>query len=190
MQAITEDYIPYADGEIAVLALKKAGFKNVTKIPGVELWIDFLEARKNLKVAAVGSTPEVIQLFAQKFAQSFPQHTLVYFQDGFSIREKLEELGEKIALHQPDVVLLALGQPRQEILARDLYLKHRGIYFCLGGSFDVFTGKVDRAPQIFISLKLEWLFRLLMQPWRLKRIWRLPFLAIQIKLGFEEIRRV
>ena len=76
---------------------------------------------------------------------------------------------EDIKKLKPDVVFIAMGSPRQELLMEKLHKSHKATYQGLGGSFDVYTGNVHRAPQKLIYYNLEWIFRLIKQPSRIKR---------------------
>ena len=69
----------------------------------------------------------------------------------------------------PDVVFVAIGSPRQELLMEEMQRFHPAIYQGLGGSFDVYVGAVERAPVWWIKNNLEWAYRLLRQPLRIKR---------------------
>ncbi|MGQ7146924.1 WecB/TagA/CpsF family glycosyltransferase, partial [Escherichia sp. SS-MK2] len=72
------------------------------------------------------------------------------------------------------IVTVAMGSPKQEIFMRDCRLVHPdALYMGVGGTYDVFTGHVKRAPKIWQTLGLEWLYRLLSQPSRIKRQLRL-----------------
>ena len=70
---------------------------------------------------------------------------------------------------RPDIVFVAMGSPAQEILMSEMLARHRAVYQGLGGSSDVYTGKVKRAPQWWLDHNLEAAYRLLRQPKRLKR---------------------
>ena len=70
---------------------------------------------------------------------------------------------------EPDVVFVAMGSPKQELLMQEMLKAYPAIYQGLGGSFDVYVGNVKRAPKVFCKLGLEWFYRLLMQPTRIKR---------------------
>ena len=67
------------------------------------------------------------------------------------------------------MVFVAMGSPKQELLMQKMLARHKAIYQGLGGSFDVFTGHVKRAPQWWVSHNVEWLYRLIHQPSRIKR---------------------
>ena len=70
---------------------------------------------------------------------------------------------------RPDVVFVAMGSPKQELLMEEMLQQHKAIYQGLGGSFDVFTEYVKRAPQWWVNNNLEWFYRLIHQPQRIKR---------------------
>ena len=73
---------------------------------------------------------------------------------------------------KPDIVLVALGMPQQEeLIYKYLDKFKKGIFVGVGGSFDVLSGTIKRAPKIFIKLNLEWLYRILKEPKRLKRFY-------------------
>ena len=81
------------------------------------------------------------------------------------------------------VVFVAMGSPKQELLMEEISMKHPAIYQGLGGSFDVYTGNVKRAPKWWVDHNLEWAYRLVKEPSRIKRqIHLVRFLAL-VKLG-------
>lgn len=171
LKSIINENIGYTDGVGAVWALKKRGFKNTIKIPGVELWLDIIRKFENEKsFYFVGSTDEVIGNTVQKLKTEFPNLNIVNYRNGYiKTSEEREALKKDIVEKKPDVVFVAMGSPKQEFLMKELHEKHPAIYQGLGGSFDVYSGKLKRAPKIFIKLGLEWLYRLLKEPTRFKR---------------------
>ena len=87
------------------------------------------------------------------------------------LKHEDEELNinRRYKTHKPDVVFVAMGSPKQELLMERLHQKHKATYQGLGGSFDVYTGSVKRAPNWWVNNNLEWTYRLLSQPSRIKR---------------------
>ena len=86
--------------------------------------------------------------------------------------EDKDAVFEKIVEASPDVCLVALGIPEQEkLIAKHIGKVQKGIYMGVGGTFDVMSGKKRRAPKLFIKLNLEWLYRLMKEPRRIKRFW-------------------
>lgn len=87
--------------------------------------------------------------------------------------EDKQKVFENIVKLEPDIVLVALGIPNQELLIyRNLAKFNKGIFIGVGGSFDVLSGCKKRAPKIFIKLHLEWLYRITVEPKRLKRFFK------------------
>jgi UDP-N-acetyl-D-mannosaminouronate:lipid I N-acetyl-D-mannosaminouronosyltransferase len=95
-------------------------------------------------------------------------------QDGYFKPEDRQALFERVRDSGAKIVTVAMGSPRQEILMRDCRLVcPDALYMGVGGTYDVFTGHVKRAPKFWQKLGLEWLYRLLSQPTRIKRQIRL-----------------
>ena len=91
----------------------------------------------------------------------------------------LEDIAEK----QQDVVFVAMGSPKQELLMEEMLERHSAIYQGLGGSFDVYTGNVKRAPKWWVDHNLEFAYRLVKQPSRIKRQIHLVRFLLLVKLG-------
>lgn len=163
--------IGYADGAGAVMALKSKGFKEAVKIPGCELWLDIVaHFYKSKSFYLVGGKQEVIDDTVAKLQIDFPGINIVGYRNGYinADEEKLA-LMDDIRLKQPDIVFIAMGSPKQELLMQELQVVNPAIYQGLGGSFDVYIGRVNRAPGWWVGHNLEWAYRLIKQPWRIKR---------------------
>ena len=163
--------IGYPDGIGAVWLLHKKGFNQVIKIPGCELWLELVtKYYKQKSFYLVGSSQEVIEQTVKQLYVDFPTITICNYRNGF-INSKEDKLAliDDIKLHKPDVVFVAMGSPRQEKLMQELQLHHTAVYQGLGGSFDVYTHNVKRAPQWWINNNLEWAYRLVKQPRRIIR---------------------
>ncbi len=167
---IINENIGYADGVGAVWALRKKGIRQAKKIPGVELWLAVLRKLPGCKVYLVGATDEVITKTVARLTGEIPSIEAAGFRNGyFSSPEEMGKLRDNIGRLKPDVVVIAMGQPAQEKLAKSLQEIHPALYLCVGGSFDVFSGIKRRAPKVFVKLQLEWLYRLLQDPRRWRR---------------------
>ena len=161
----------YPDGIGAVMALKRKGGKQVSKIPGCELWLDIITTySKEKSFYLVGGKEEVIQETVSKLKKEFPGINIMNFRNGYiTTEEDKQSLIEDITQRGPDVVFVAMGSPKQELLMEEMQQKHAALYQGLGGSFDVYTGNVERAPKWWIKNNLEWAYRLVKQPSRIKR---------------------
>lgn len=163
--------IGYADGIGAVWALRKKGFKNAVKIPGCELWLDIIRHFYNSKTFyLVGATEEVLLQTIEKLKSDFPGIRIKGFRNGYlKTDEERKKLIESITIVKPDIVFVAMGSPKQELLMQEMQEAHQAIYQGLGGSFDVYVGNVERAPEWWVKNNLEWAYRLIKQPSRIKR---------------------
>lgn len=163
------------------LGLKLLGYK-VPRIPGIEFGKRLLKysADNHKSVALVGAKPEVIELAMKNLKDEMSDLNIVYWHDGY-FADDVPIKNELIAA-KPDFILVALGSPKQEFFISDLKVNlPESVLIGLGGSFDVWAGVVDRAPEIYQKLGLEWLYRTVMQPQRFKRIFpTLPLFVMKV----------
>ena len=170
LQELSKNGIGYADGVGAVWALKAQGVKSAIRLPGSELWLSLVaKFAPDSSFYLVGSTQKVIECVVEKLHSQFPGISISGYRNGFLNSSEIRELEQEILSKRPDVIFVAQGSPRQEQLMLRLQAKHPAIYMGLGGSFDVYIGKVRRAPSLFRNNGLEWLYRLISQPSRIKR---------------------
>lgn len=185
-RSIINRNIGYCDGIGAVMALNKRGYNDVIKIPGCELWLKIISMtyQQGKSFYLVGGKQEVIEQTIEKLKKEFPGIQIANFRNGYiKTDEEKQALIEDIATKKPDVVFVAMGSPKQELLMEEICQRHPAIYQGLGGSFDVYTGNVKRAPKWWVDHNLEWAYRLVKEPSRIKRqIHLVRFLAL-VKLG-------
>ena len=164
--------IGYCDGYGAVMALKRKGHKNVTKIPGCELWLQIISMtyQQGKTYYLVGGKQEIIEQTVTYLKTDFPGINILNYRNGY-IKTEAERLDliNDISNRKPDIVFVAMGSPKQELLMEEMSKKHPAIYQGLGGSFDVYTGNVKRAPKWWVDHNLEWAYRLIKEPVRIKR---------------------
>lgn len=168
---IINSNIGYADGYGAIKALYRKGEKALKRIPGCELWLELIKRYHSFKTFyLIGSTEETICATVKKLKELYPDINIVGYRNGF-----IKHSSEKSALlddvrdKRPDFVFVAMGFPMQELLMDELYKVHAATYLNLGGSFDVFTGKVSRAPKWIQNIEMEWFYRFITHPSRYKR---------------------
>jgi exopolysaccharide biosynthesis WecB/TagA/CpsF family protein len=127
---------------------------------------------------------EVIEQTIGKLKIEFPGIQIVAYRNGYiKTDEERNALIDDIAQKKPDVVFVAMGSPKQELLMEEMLQRHAAIYQGLGGSFDVYTGNVKRAPKWWVDHSLEWAYRLVKQPSRIKRQIHLVRFLLLVKLG-------
>jgi UDP-N-acetyl-D-mannosaminouronate:lipid I N-acetyl-D-mannosaminouronosyltransferase len=161
----------YPDGIGAVWALKKKGLKETVKIPGCELWLDIItHTYKTKSFYLVGGKQQIIDETFEKLTKEFKGINILNYRNGYikTDQEKID-LIQDIKTLKPNVVFVAMGSPKQELLMEEIQKSHQATYQGLGGSFDVYTGYVERAPQWWVNSNLEWAYRLIKQPSRIKR---------------------
>ncbi len=175
------------DGAGIIFALKLQGCR-ISRLPGIELARASLQqaADKNISVALVGSSPEVLSYLEHILPKEIPGLKLVFCQDGYFNPDEEDAIMEKINNLRAQLVLVAMGIPRQEyFIEKALKITRHTVFIGVGGSFDVWAGKKQRAPQIWQTCHLEWLYRLLKEPWRFKRMAStLPNFACQVLIKY------
>jgi len=160
------------DGIGIVKAAHILNYNVKERITGIDLAQKLLEiANENqYKVALLGATPEVINKLRNKISLDFPKINLVKAVNGY-IEDK-DKFLEEIVKTKPDICLVAIGIPNQEkLIYKHLDKFEKGIFVGVGGSFDVLSGTKKRAPKIIQKLNIEWLYRILKEPKRIKRFY-------------------
>lgn len=163
------------DGAGVVLASKILKTPLKQKVAGVDFADNVLEllAKNGGSAYLLGSKPGVAELAAEKMIAKHPGLTICGMQDGY-FKDEAQVIA-KINEAKPDFLFVCLGAPKQELFM----VNHRDelqvkLMAGLGGSLDSFAGTVKRAPKWMIRLNLEWLYRLIKEPKRFKRMLRLP----------------
>ena len=184
---IINNNIGYCDGVGAVWALRQKGFKQAVKIPGCELWLKIVGRFQNTKsFYLIGGKQEVIEATADNLLKEFNNVKIVGYHNGYMDANERQRLIQDVADKKPDVVFVAMGSPKQEFLMSELQNLHpSAIYQGLGGSFDVYTGNVERAPKWWIDHNLEFAHRFITNPKRWKRL--LPIFKMAVLLLFRKI---
>lgn len=169
------------DGIGVEIGLKILGY-NVKRIAGIEFSHRMIEecAKNNQSVALIGAKPEIVKKAKENLVKEFPSLYITYIHDGYFNED--EQVLAELKIRQPRLVLCALGSPKQEefiLKAKSILLE--ALFVGVGGSFDVWSGEVKRAPEIYQKLGLEWLYRTIMEPKRFKRIFpTLPLFVLKV----------
>lgn len=170
-RAIISRNIGYCDGAGAQIALRQKGYKDACKVPGCELWLKIVRRFYNEKTFyLVGGKQHVIEEAVCKLQKEFDGIRILGYRNGYIQTEQQKQaLIADVAEKKPDVVLVAMGSPKQELLMEEIMAEHMAIFQGLGGSFDVYTGHVLRAPKWWVDANLEFAYRLMKEPKRIKR---------------------
>mgnify|MGYP002577650029 CR=1 FL=1 len=170
VKKLNEQKYQIPDG-IGVVYASKINKGNITqRIAG----IDFMEMiikkslELNSRIFLYGAKPEVIRLAKKELEKKYPGINIVGFLDGYQSTEEAVKIIEKV---NPDILFVGTGSPKQEkfILENKDKFRDTKILMPVGGSFDVISKSLKRAPKLIIKLNLEWLYRLIKQPSRFFR---------------------
>lgn len=127
------------------------------------------ETRHNLRLALVGGRPEVINRVIENLPRRWPRHRVVASHHGFFSPTEEAAIAQSIKAAAPDVVLVAMGNPKQEKWIGRNVPAICPVGLGIGTFFDFFAGIVPRAPRLIRRLRMEWLYRLAIEP---RRLWR------------------
>ncbi len=187
-----------ADGSGIVWAGRYLGDRIPERIAGSDLVVEIakLAQDRDWKIYLLGGGPGVAELAARALEKRFPSLLIVGCEEGLPYRADLskDQFDEKEAMAaikrinqvNPDILYVAFGAPKQELfIARYKEQLKVPVMIGVGGTFDFLAGRIKRAPKLFRSLWLEWLWRLIMEPKRWRRIFKavivFPYLVITKK---------
>lgn len=136
---------------------------------------DFIPAllasrQRPLRVALLGGRPGVADRAAAELAQRYPAHRFDVVSHGYYAPAEEAQLLDRLRAERPDLLLVAMGNPAQErFIAEKLRPEHCAVAAGIGALFDFLASEVARAPALLRSMRLEWLYRLGLEP---RRLWR------------------
>lgn len=168
------------DGIGVVYSAKIQGTPLKERVPGIEFAADMLACLNKTggRLYLLGAKPGVAEEAGRRILSQYPNITLCGVQDGYFKDEEAVLL--KVAAARPDLLFVCLGAPKQEKwMAR--WGRHTGARLAvgLGGALDVFAGTVERAPESWRRLGLEWAYRLKKEPRRAGRMAKLPLVLVK-----------
>lgn len=163
------------DGIGIVISIRSRGYR-IERIAGIDLahlLMAYL-ARREGKVFLVGGAPGVASIAAKRLERELSGLRIVGAVDGYLSAGEEDLVIDRIIAAQPDLLIVGMGMPQQE-LWMDKYWKKLNVPVGIGvgGSIDVWAGKIRRAPLMIRRMGLEWLYRVGIQPWRWCRVLRL-----------------
>ncbi len=168
------------DGIGIIMGAKILNHPLKERVTGYDLFIDLLSwGNQNSKKAFfVGAKPNVIKDLQEKIKNTFPKLIISGAYDGYFRDDK--KIRSEIQRTQPDMIFVATGYPKQEEFIYKNRQLSNGFWIGVGGSFDVFSGSVKRAPRFWQQAHLEWLYRAIKQPSRYKRLLILPKYLLEV----------
>lgn len=179
------------DGAGVVWAAKVGGNPVAERVTGFDLMHRLLAEGEKRRWTAylLGTTQEIIEAAAEKLQLQYPQVRIVGYRNGFFGPSDDEAIVEEIRELKPHLLFVARGMEKEDWNA--VNKERLGVPFIMGvgGSFDVVSGKLKRAPEVFQKLKLEWLYRLLQEPARYRRMLALPKFVVKVLRNKENVTK-
>lgn len=183
------------DGAGILWASRLLGRPIRDKVSGVDLVGELcrLSAEKKYTIFFLGAGPGVAEEAATNLRAKYPGCCIVGWRDGYFGPDEDRTVAEDIAQLHPDVLLVALGIPKQEKWINTYKdVVGAAVSIGIGGSFDVYSGRVSRAPMWMQKHGLEWLYRLSKNPKKIAKVMTLPefaMLTVLSKLGLPVVAR-
>lgn len=159
-----------ADGASMVMAAKKLGVKLPGRVAGIDLMWELcgLAEREGHRVYLLGAKAEVVAKTAEVLAGKYPGMTIAGYRDGYFKDDEFDAVVSEVEAASPDIVFVGITSPKKErLIERFRESGAKGAFVGVGGSFDVVSGNIPRAPMWMQRANLEWLFRMMQEPKRL-----------------------
>lgn len=171
-----------ADG-ISVSAPLKFKQKRVTRIPGIEIMQSILERYDETggkTIYLLGAKEDVLNKLVSKIGSDFKNIEVVGYHHGYIDIENCGNIIENIKKLNPDTIFVAMGTPIQEsFIFKYMDELPCRVFMGVGGSFDVLSGCTKRAPMFFRKVGLEWAYRIISDPKKIKRVFNNLFFTIR-----------
>lgn len=169
------------DGIGVVIASRILGDPLLQRTTGFDFMMKLIAMaeKQGLSLFLLGGKPGIAQQAAEQIKAMFPGVNIAGTHHGYFKAEDEHNILDMINDKKPDILLVAMGFPKQEkfMIENKNKLRFR-VAIGVGGSLDVLSGNVSRAPEFMQKAGLEWLYRLITQPWRFKRMTVLPLFLI------------
>ncbi|BBH23887.1 acetylglucosaminyldiphosphoundecaprenol acetyl-beta-D-mannosaminyltransferase [Paenibacillus baekrokdamisoli] len=178
------------DGTGVVWAAKHIGQPVTERVAGYDLLHRLMQIgeQRSWRVFLLGTTQAIIEQTAIKLQEQYPGVTIVGYRNGYFGPDQDEEVVQYIRASESDLLFVARSVDTQEPWISK-YKEAFGVPVIMGvgGSFDVISGNLKRAPKIFQKMRMEWLYRLLQQPSRYKRMFALPKFVVKVMRDKENV---
>lgn len=180
-----ENSIIIPDGIGTVLASRILKHPISQRIAGIEVMAEIIKnaSLEGKSVYFLGATEEVINKCVENISKKYPKLKIAGYHNGYFDFDNCDEIVGEIVKVKPWAIFVAMGSPKQEIFIINNFDKIPAkIFMGVGGSFDILAGNLKRAPKWMRSIGLEWLYRVIKEPFRIKRLFVIPkFLWLVIK---------
>lgn len=174
------------DGVGTVIASKIVKSPVKEKIAGIEVMKNIIEiaVKEEKGIYLLGAKEEVLKKCIANLKKTYPNIKIAGSHNGYFDLNNCTDIVNDIKANSPWVIFVAMGCPRQEqFIGNNISELPCKIFMGVGGSFDVFAGNVKRAPKWMLSIGLEWLYRVIKEPWRIKRLGVIPKFLFRVIRG-------
>lgn len=182
---ISKNSIIIPDGVGTVICSKIVKQPVKEKIAGIEVMDNIVKKseKENEGIYLLGSTKETLDMCNINLRTKYPKLNILGSHDGYFDLDNCEDLLMDIEKANPQVLFVAMGCPRQEMfIIKYMDRLPCKVFMGVGGSFDIIAGNLKRAPQWMINFGVEWLYRVVKEPFRIKRLSSIPkFILMVVK---------
>ena len=162
-----------ADGMSIVWAVRFLGHKIPERVAGIDLMEKLVELsfKKKYKCFFFGANEKIVKKLVNDYSEKYSKDLIAGYQNGYYNESDEHDIVEQIRSSRANILFVAMTSPKKEIFLNTYKKELSGINFIMGvgGSFDVISGKTDRAPKFMQDIGLEWFYRFIQEP---KRMWK------------------
>lgn len=162
-----------ADGQAVVWASRLVKKPLKERVAGIDLFVNLIQTAhdKNHTIFLLGAKQEVVEKVKDRIAKEYSLNVIAGFANGYFKKEEEAKIIAQIVDSKPQMLFVAMTSPKKEIFLHQNKeaLKEVNFIMGVGGSFDVFSGKIMRAPVLLQKIGMEWFFRLIQDP---RRMWK------------------
>jgi N-acetylglucosaminyldiphosphoundecaprenol N-acetyl-beta-D-mannosaminyltransferase len=170
-----------------VAALRYLFNIRTNRVTGIDLVHELLKT--GYKTFLFGAKQEIIVQTVENIKKMYPAAVITGYRNGYFTNAEEQGIIDLINSSKSDILFVGLNSPGQEKwIYRNLTKLNVPVMIGIGGSFDVIAGRLTRAPVLMQKLGLEWLYRLVQEPWRISRIKDLPKFVLHILLNSRRYR--
>lgn len=192
-QSVNESDLINADGQAVVWASKILGKPLKERVAGIDLMVKLVELShvKQYKIFFFGAKEDVVKTVVNRYSNAYSSDIIAGYRNGYFKKEEEQDIARAIAESGANILFVAISSPTKEnfLYENKELLKKVNFVMGVGGSFDVVSGKVKRAPVWMQDAGLEWFYRFAQEP---KRMWKRylvgnsKFIALVIKEKFRK----
>ena len=183
-----------ADGQAVVWASRLLNKPLPERVAGIDLMENLvaLSHKEGYKIFFLGAKEEVISKVVSMYTDKYSPDIIAGYRNGYFDKNQEKEIAKQISESGANILFVAISSPKKEIFLNQnkQFMKNVNFIMGVGGSFDVVSGLLKRAPKWMQKLGLEWLYRLIQEP---KRMWRrylvgnTKFIFLVLKAKFNQI---